>query len=128
MVEFAQTYKTKSTTAKIIAPDILFLTIHSDEILTVAESQIISNWAMSQFDGKSYKVLTEPELNSQIESEVRNYLVAQERKKRVLADAIIITNLPHRLLADFYMKFHRPDIPTKFFKNKEEAFEWLNNL
>lgn len=128
MIDFAQTYKTKSTTAKIFAPDILFLTIHADEILTVDESQAISDWAINQFGGKPFKVLTEPEVNSQIESEVRNYLVAQDRKQRVKADAIIITNLPHRLLADFYMKFHRPDIPTKFFKNKEEAFEWLNSL
>lgn len=121
------TFDTQSSRAKVISPDTLFLEIHEGETLTVAESAEIAEWAREQFKGK-YKVLTLPRENAQIEAEVRSYLTAKNRSQRVLADAIIITNLPHRLLADFYMKFNRPDIPTRFFKTYDEALQWLKNI
>lgn len=121
------TFDTQSSRAKVISPDTLFLEIHEGETLTVAESAEIAEWAREQFKGK-YKVLTLPRENAQIEAEVRSYLTAKNRSQRVLADAIIITNLPHRLLADFYMKFNRPDIPTRFFKTYDDALQWLKSI
>lgn len=127
MVHHEKTFDTQSSRAKVISPDTLFLEIHEGETLTVAESAEIAEWAREQFKGK-YKVLTLPRENAQIEAEVRSYLTAKNRSQRVLADAIIITNLPHRLLADFYMKFNRPDIPTRFFKTYDDALQWLKSI
>ncbi len=121
------TFETQSSRAKVISLDTLFLEVHEGETLTVEESARIAQWARSQFTGK-YKVLTLPRENAQIEAEVRSYLTAKDRSERVLADAIVITNLPHRLLADFYMKFNRPDIPTRFFKSYDEALQWLKSI
>jgi hypothetical protein len=116
-----------STDAYVVDDDILFLTIRSGEQLTTEESQIISTLAFTHFKGK-YKVLTVPQEHASIEADVRSYLVTPDRRHRVIADAIVITNLPHRLLADFYMKFNRPDIPTQFFKTYKEALVWLRSL
>lgn len=127
MPDHETTFSTQSARAKVISPDTLFLEVHEGETLTVTESHEIAQWARSQFKGK-YKVLTLPRENAQIEAEVRNYLTAKDRSEYVVADAIVITNLPHRLLADFYMKFNRPDIPTRFFKSYDEALQWLKSL
>lgn len=116
--------RTKTTIASFEAPDLLLLVICSDEVLTVDESNDIAQWMRIHTTSK-YKVLTVPQLNADIESEVRNYLVQPQRAERVIADALVINNLPHRLLADFYLKFNRPDIPTRFFSSEEEAREWL---
>lgn len=117
--------RTKLTIASFEAPDLLLLTICAGEILTVAESDEIAQWMKERASGK-YKVLTIPELNANIEPEVRNYLVQPQRAERVRADAFVINNLPHRLLADFYLKFNRPDIPTRFFSSEAEARAWLS--
>lgn len=119
----------ESVSAKVFAinPDILYLIVPSGQSFTTAESHTISNLAFTHFNGK-YKVLTVPEEHATIESDVRNYLVTPERKERVIADAIVITNLPHRLLADFYLKVQRPDIPTQFFKTYDEALAWLRSV
>jgi hypothetical protein len=115
---------TKTTIATFEAPDLLLLVIRTGEVLTVDESNDIALW-MKQHTTAKYKVLTAPQINADIEPEVRNYLVQPQRAERVCADALVINNLPHRLLADFYLKFNRPDIPTRFFSSEEEAREWL---
>lgn len=127
MKDALKIYESSSAVVSVVEPNILFLVVRSGQLLTADESRTISNLALAHFNGK-YKVLTLPEEHAAIESDVRNYLITPERKERVLADAIVITNLPHRLLADFYLKVQRPDIPTQFFKSVEEALHWLQSL
>lgn len=119
-------HQVDSTDVYAIPPDILCLRVNENSTLTVEESKTISDVAFAWFKGK-YKVLTLPEEHAQIDADVRNFLVTPDRSSRVIADAIIITNLPHRLLADFYMRFQRPDIPTRFFKTVDEAIAWLRS-
>lgn len=45
-----------------------------------------------------------------------------------LADAFVINSLPQKLVANFYMNFHKPFVPTRFFNSKSEALTWLKNL
>lgn len=54
------------------------------------------------------------------------------RKKRAsasgtefsLSDAMVISNLPQKIIADFYMNFHKPVRPTKFFFSMKKAAQW----
>lgn len=39
--------------------------------------------------------------------------------------AVIIKSLGHRLLTSFYIKFHKPMVPTKLFDNYDEALSFL---
>lgn len=42
--------------------------------------------------------------------------------------AIIVQNLAYKLVAEFFLKFHKPKIPMKIFSNEEKAIEWLLNF
>lgn len=42
-----------------------------------------------------------------------------------VADAFVIKSMAQKILANFYIKINRPERPTKFFNNKEEALIWL---
>lgn len=42
--------------------------------------------------------------------------------------AIIVNNTPSKLLANFYIKYHKPINPTKIFTKFDEALEWTKNL
>lgn len=44
------------------------------------------------------------------------------------AQAIIIDSLPNRLLANFYIKFHKPENPIKIFEKEGEALKWLKQF
>ncbi len=39
--------------------------------------------------------------------------------------AIVISTLSQRILANFYIKFHKPLITTKVFNTHSEALTWL---
>ena len=44
------------------------------------------------------------------------------------ADAFVINSMSQKILANFYLKISTPERPTKFFKNKEEAVDWLKQF
>jgi len=45
-----------------------------------------------------------------------------------IALAILSDSLPTRILGNFYMKFNKPNVPTKMFDSEAEALEWLNTF
>lgn len=61
-----------------------------------------------------------------ISKEARQNATKIEEDAPVAATAIVVTNLGHRIIADYYYKFNRPKRPIKIFKNSESAVEWLS--
>lgn len=45
-----------------------------------------------------------------------------------LAEAIIVRSLPVRIMGNFYLKFHKPGIPTRLFDDEETAMKWLHEM
>lgn len=45
--------------------------------------------------------------------------------EHTLADAIVVVGLLQRITADFYLKFNKPEVPTKIFRTEIKAREWL---
>lgn len=41
--------------------------------------------------------------------------------------AIVVNNMPTKILANFFMRFNRPQTPTKVFNDLNLALEWLSN-
>jgi hypothetical protein len=44
------------------------------------------------------------------------------------ADAFVIRSIAQKIIANFYLKITTPERPTKFFKVKSEAVEWLRTF
>ncbi len=42
-------------------------------------------------------------------------------------EAYVFTSLAYKIVANFYIKFNKPRVSTRFFKSKEEALTWLKN-
>jgi hypothetical protein len=55
----------------------------------------------------------------------RDFSASPEGLKYSLAEAYVLTSLAHKILANFYVKFNKPKVPTQFFTTKEEATVWL---
>lgn len=45
-----------------------------------------------------------------------------------LADAIVVTSLPTRIMTMFFIKFNPPNHPYKIFADKEQAIQWLHTF
>lgn len=59
-----------------------------------------------------------------IDPDMRKKRATKEGSDFSLSDAIVISNLPQKMLGDFYMRINRPVRPTKFFFSLEKAVAW----
>lgn len=72
-----------------------------------------------------YLNLFEFEPNVDFATEVREWASAPDGNKNTIADALVISSLPHKILANFYLKFNKPVKPTKIFNARDKAIAWL---
>ena len=63
-----------------------------------------------------------------VTSGARNYGASAAGLRNSVAEAYVIESLAHKIIANFYMKFNQPKVPTQFFKTKEEAVVWLRTF
>lgn len=50
------------------------------------------------------------------------------KQNKIKGSAVVIDNLPYRLLIRFFTKFFKPKFPMKVFSNQEDGLEWLESL
>lgn len=74
---------------------------------------------------ESYCVLVSLEDHVIVTKEWQAVTASREYVQKTIAKAILVKNLAQALLASFYLKFNRPAIKTKAFKNREDAINWL---
>lgn len=65
---------------------------------------------------------------SEMDAEVREWCADTSGNNYTYVDAIVISNFAQKLIADFYLKFHKPKMPTKIFNSREKALEWIQSL
>jgi len=82
----------------------------------VKDDQIVYCISVQKEGGKSLQKMS---------TDARKYLASDAIKKVFKASAIIVNNPFTRLLGNLYMTAGRPPIPTKLFKNQDQAIEWL---
>jgi len=63
-----------------------------------------------------------------ITKEARDNAIIIEDRAYATASAILVSNLAHRLIANFYLKFNKPKKPYKVFNRKKDAVNWLLNF
>ncbi len=61
-------------------------------------------------------------------NEARNYGVNSSFTSMIKAMAIVVDSPSTRILANFYMRFNRPKIPTRVFSDPAIAKAWLLNI
>jgi len=61
-------------------------------------------------------------------NEVQNHYASSDYSKYRYADAFIVNSLAMRLLVNFYIRFHKPKVPTRMFNSDEAALNWINSL
>lgn len=78
-------------------------------------------------DKKFYNIVTFG-LYVHITPEARRYAATPESNRFTLADAFVLKSLSLRILGNFYLKMDKPSVPTKLFKDEEEARVWIDSL
>lgn len=77
---------------------------------------------------ESYYNIYEFNSFSDVDMEVREWAAARTNNSKTIIDAIVISSLSQRILANFYISYHKPTKPTKVFTSIEKAFEWVEEM
>ena len=61
---------------------------------------------------------------SDVDPETRDWAADGNGNLNTHSDAIVIGSMSQKILADFYLKFNRPVMPTRVFYSLEKAVAW----
>ena len=94
------------------------------------EAKIVADDIIDLCDGVSYPFITNGlGITVRMNKEARDLFASYRPLTKVRkGQAIIVNNTPSKLLANFYIKYHKPEKPTKIFTKFEEALEWTKKL
>jgi hypothetical protein len=82
----------------------------------------------SNLEPKKFPLLHIIEDYVNIEKSAREFSATEEGLSFSKAEAYVMNSLAHKMLANFYMKVNKPSVPTRFFKDKNEAIDWLKGF
>lgn len=107
---------------------ICHIVFHPDVQITVEEMRVIEQALLQLSNNRPLKILMDTR-NKYIhfEPEARKYAATAEITKKFVAEAVLLNNLPSRLLFNFFLKFDQPTFPIRAFSDLDAAMEWLKN-
>jgi hypothetical protein len=106
---------------------ILFLVPHIELKLDLETAKYLVKKRLDFCDGKSYPSLFEYHKIKYTAKEAREYL-AKEGGGGITAVAFYTPNLASRVIINSYLMIYPPDVPAKFFSNRERAIKWLKQF
>ncbi len=119
----------KSATIEL-KTDYLLIKYIDKSTIDLAEAKIISSIGMDLCKGKPRSVIIYGlDRSIQMDNETRNYFANDpDLQKSTISMAIVVNNTPSRLLARFYIQFHKPQSPIKIFRTLKEAEGWIRTF
>lgn len=100
-----------------------------DEI-TVEQAQATSE-ALERITGGApvHLIIDFRGTNVAFSNEAREYFAKSAKHSKVRkSQALIIEGLGHKIVANFYMNFNRPNCPVSLFTDPKEALAWTREL
>lgn len=114
-------------TVSLIEPNIINTNIILKYTVTLDQAKLLLDAYIKIGNGQKLPHLITASKFVIMEKEVMEFISA-EANKYGKADAFVIHTLAQKIIGNFYLKFHKPKVPTKFFQSKEKALKWLKTF
>lgn len=75
-----------------------------------------------------FRLLVTADEQAALSPEAREYASSSKSTDKIVADAVVVQNYSHEMTANFFIRFNKPNRPTRLFKHRDEAYEWLNTF
>lgn len=108
------------------AGSIMYMTFFPDVRVSLQNMREIEDALFTLSDNLPFRVLMDIRNRYiQFDTEARNYAAIAPITKLFIAEAVLLNNLPTRLLFNFFLKFDRPPFPLRGFSQLQPATDWL---
>jgi hypothetical protein len=71
-----------------------------------------------------FRVIIDLRTSPVITDEARKFAASGSPSDYISSFAILVADLPMRLVGNFFIRFHKPKQPTQIFSDAEEAVRW----
>lgn len=124
--EYTNIIGTSVCVLKMDSRSICYMTVFKDAHITLEEMKTVEKALFEIANNQPFRVIMDMR-NKYIrfDNDARNYAAKAPITKLFIAEAILLNNLPTRLLYNFYLKFDKPDYSIKAFSTMQPAIEWL---
>ena len=106
---------------------IVFIRIDDNSEVSLQDSKDQQAFLKAKYDGRNkHLVLVEPGRYSSISKEAREFSTLPESNNMIMASAVIVKSIAHRIIINFIINFIRQqNMKMRMFDKKEKAIEWL---
>jgi hypothetical protein len=119
--------ETKTGTFSMLEKNILFIVMKENVVVDIPESDENYEAAMQLTKGNRYGVLVDARHYVNLTNEAREYSSNPRFQTHVIAQAVIISSLASRLLANFLIQFHarNKNAEMRLFNEYDAALKWV---
>ncbi|MCC6370664.1 MAG: hypothetical protein IT236_06660 [Bacteroidia bacterium] len=75
-----------------------------------------------------YYLITVMHVKLKPQKEVFDFYADTKREKKIIAEAFCLNSAALKLMANFYFRVKRPNIPSRVFETEADALSWINTL
>ncbi len=127
MIDKVTYIKLKHAEISYLHKNIYLLVFEDDYEIEIQDAVEIDKAFIELLKGKEFSVLVDTQQRfSSISNEARNFFANDPEilpfRKKI---AIVVDNMPTKLLANFFIRFNKPQTPTRLFTNYDKAMGWL---
>lgn len=122
------TFQCDISIVTLLSEDTLYIDILPDSEFELKDFHQLMDAAFQIGQGKKFYNLINVGEYTTPNHEARVASTSEEGSIYKLADAFVIHSTPQKFISNFYMSFHKPAVPTRFFTSIEAATEWLDEI
>ncbi len=104
---------------------VITLTFKEGAHLDIKEIRELIKAAEKLSGNKPYLIFSDTRVFLTITPEARKISAEQKEAPYLIANAVLLNNLPLKLTANFFLKFNHPHFKFKVFNNEKKAMKWL---
>ena len=116
-----------STFFRIYENRIFHVTVRQGEMVTMKIVREGHDF-LNRNGGGEYYNLYEFQAFSEVEPEVREWAASPSNNNYTILDAIVISSLPQKILADYYIRYNKSSKPTRIFNSIDKAIVWIDEV
>lgn len=124
--------KIKSSNSALVELEDNYIHIRFNDmsIIGIDEAKQVADDIIELCDGTPYPFITNGlGITIRMNKNARDFFASYEPLVKVRkSQALLVNNTPSKLLANFFIKYHKPVNPTKIFTKYDEALKWIKSL
>lgn len=97
------------------------------ETIDLATAKIATSFRVESMQGKKLPVIADISCVKHVDKSTRAYFASKEAGIDITALAVILSNPVTRMMGNFFLKFHQPEYPFRFFTNTTQATLWIRD-